>query len=446
MDLETHDEPLSPTSKKGKNGNGTHTNGNGNGGTGASTKESAPKAEDVVTKPAEKTVEKPAKKNRGYWIVGGLSALLLAGVGVYALVTANQETTDDAQITADIVPIGTRVSGPITRVLVHENQLVKKGDLLAEIDDADYAAKVKQAEAELATAEAQAASADAQVQVVDATSRGGLSSAKALMSGSSVGVRSADAQVEVARAGVTRAEADVKKSELDLARARELRRAEAIPQERLDNAQVANDTAKASLAQAKAQLAAAEEARSAATARVGEAKGRLDQSAPVDAQIATARANADLEHARVRSAQASLDLAKLQLSYTKVTAPADGIASKLTVHEGQLAAEGQPVVELVPTATYVIANFKETQIGRVRPGQRAEVVIDAFPGRKLEGKVESLAGGTGSSFSLLPADNATGNFVKVVQRVPMRIVWTNPPQDLPLRAGLSAEVTVFVEK
>ena len=116
------------------------------------------------------------------------------------------------------------------------------------------------------------------------------------------------------------------------------------------------------------------------------------------------------------------------------------------VHDGQLVGVGQPVVELVPTATYVLANFKETQIGHMRPGQHAEIEIDAFPGRKFEGKVESLAGGTGAAFSLLPADNATGNFVKVVQRVPVRIAWVNPPADVDLRAGLSADVTVTVDK
>jgi membrane fusion protein (multidrug efflux system) len=148
----------------------------------------------------------------------------------------------------------------------------------------------------------------------------------------------------------------------------------------------------------------------------------------------------------VQSAEAALALVKLQLDYTRVLAPADGVASKLMVHDGQLVAVGQPLVELVPTATYVLANFKETQIGRMRPGQRAEIQLDAFPGRKLEGRVESLAGGTGASFSLLPADNATGNFVKVVQRVPVRIAWLNPPADVALRAGLSADVTVSVDK
>ena len=174
--------------------------------------------------------------------------------------------------------------------------------------------------------------------------------------------------------------------------------------------------------------------------------GRVTQSAPIEAQIGASRANADLAHARVDGASASLDLAKLQLSYTKIVAPSDGLASKLSVHAGQLVSVGQPVVELVPITTYVIANFKETQIGKMRPGQRARIEIDAFPHRDFEGRVESLSGGTGSSFSLLPADNASGNFVKVVQRVPVRIAWVNPPTDLVLRAGLSVDATVYVDQ
>jgi membrane fusion protein (multidrug efflux system) len=143
----------------------------------------------------------------------------------------------------------------------------------------------------------------------------------------------------------------------------------------------------------------------------------------------------------VKSAEATLTLARLQLSYTRVPAPEDGVVSRLGAHEGQIVQAGQPVMELVPARTYVVANFKETQIGRMRPGQPARVRIDAFPGKVFEGKVESRSGGTGARFALVPPDNASGNFVKVVQRVPVRIAWTAPP-DVPLAAGLSAVVTV----
>jgi membrane fusion protein (multidrug efflux system) len=332
----------------------------------------------------------------------------------------------------------------VVKVWVQENELVKKGQALVDLDDADYAARVKQAEAELQTAEAQAGGADAQAQVVEATSKGGLQSARAIYSGSSVGVASAEAQRAAARAGLVRAEADARKAQTDLQRARELKAVRAVPQERLDNAQSAFDAAQAQLEQARAQVTAAEEQKRAAESRVSEAQGRLSQSAPVSSQIAVARANAALAHARVRAAEAQLDLARLQRSYTRVVAPVEGFAARLTAREGQLLAVGQPVLELVPTATYVIANFKETQVARMRPGQPATIELDAFHRRKLKGRVESLSAGTGASFALLPADNASGNFVKVVQRVPVRIAWIDPPPDVALRAGLSAEVAVEV--
>jgi membrane fusion protein (multidrug efflux system) len=386
-------------------------------------------------------VEPPKNKRRPFVIVGIVVAVMLLGIGGYLLLTAGEEGTDDAAIAADMVPVGTRVAGQVVKVHVIENQLVHKGDVIAEIDPADYAARVQQAEADLASQEAQAAAADAQVAVTEAGSKGGLSSAKAALAGSTVSVGSAEAQLQAARASLMRAEADARKAALDLSRAKELKAANAVPQERVDNAQAANDSAVAALAQAKAQVAVAQQARQAAEEHVGEMRGRLNQSSPIAAQIAAARAQADLAHARVKSAQAQLELARLQLSYTAVKAPADGVASKLTVHEGQLVAVGSPVIELVPTETYIIANFKETQLDKMKPGQRADIKVDAYPGKKFEGKVESLSGGTGSSFSLLPADNASGNFVKVVQRVPVRIAWTRAP-DVPMRAGLSVDVTV----
>ncbi|HEX6836028.1 MAG TPA: HlyD family secretion protein [Polyangia bacterium] len=385
--------------------------------------------------------EPPKNKRRPFVIVGIVVGVMLLGIGGYLIVTAGEEGTDDAAIAADMVPVGTRVAGQIVKVHVTENQLVHKGDVIAEIDPADYAARVKQEEADLASQEAQAAAADAQVAVVEAGSKGGLSSARAALAGSTVSVSSAEAQLAAAQAALARAQADARKAELDLTRAKELKAANAVPQERVDNAQAANDAAVAALAQAKAQVAMAQEARRAAEEHVGEMRGRLSQSSPIAAQIATARAQADLAHARVKSAEAQLELARLQLSYTAVKAPADGTASKLTVHEGQLVAVGSPVIELVPTETYILANFKETQLGKMKPGQRVDIKVDAYPGKKFEGKVESLSGGTGSSFSLLPADNASGNFVKVVQRVPVRVAWTRAPE-LPMRAGLSVDVTV----
>jgi membrane fusion protein (multidrug efflux system) len=378
-------------------------------------------------------------------VLGALAALIAASIVIYKIAVAGQEETDDAQVEADVVPIGPRVAGQILRVAAAENQAVRKGDLIVQVDPADYEARLAQAQAELSTAQAQAESAEAQERIVDASATGGLASARAAYSGSSVAVANADAQVEAARAGLLRSQADARKADLDLGRAKQLIAADAVPQQMVDNAQAAADGAHAAEKQAQAQLVAAQEASRAATARVAEAKGKLQQSSPVAARLAAAHAAAELARARVPSAQAAVRLARLQLSYTDVVAPEDGVVSKLGAHEGQIVQAGQPVVELVPSRTYVVANFKETQIGEMRPGQRAKIRIDAYPGRAFEGRVESRSGGTGARFALIPADNASGNFVKVVQRVPVRIAWTKPP-DVPLAAGLSADVTVYTRR
>jgi membrane fusion protein (multidrug efflux system) len=197
------------------------------------------------------------------------------------------------------------------------------------------------------------------------------------------------------------------------------------------------------VAQASAQVASAEDAKRTALSQIDEAQGRVQQSGSVDAQVAAARANSELARANAAAAEVALKLAKVQLSYARIDAPADGRLSRLAVHEGQQIQVGQQVVALVPAATYVVANFKETQVGAMHPGQRAEITIDAFPGLRFEGRVESTSPGTGARFSLLPPDNASGNFVKVVQRVPVKISWAQLPADVALAAGLSADVTVF---
>ncbi len=182
-----------------------------------------------------------------------------------------------------------------------------------------------------------------------------------------------------------------------------------------------------------------------AQTRITEAQGRVEQSQPVDAQLAVAKAQAALAHARADASSAALDLAKQQLAYTVITAPFDGHISKLGVHLGQLVSPGQVVTNVLPSTTYVVANFKETQVGDMRPNQTAHVAIDALPGRTFHAKVESISYGTGAQFSLLPPDNASGNFVKVVQRVPVKLVFTDLPADVPLQAGLSADVTVLTK-
>lgn len=392
----------------------------------------------------KKPVLSAGRAKRLYLILGGVVVGLLLLYGIFALVTRGHESTDDAQVAADIVPVGPRIPGQVIAVHVAENQQVHRGELVAELDPGDLQVKLAQAQADLDTATAQAQQADAQAQVTAASATGGLTAARGAVQSMQQSVGTSAEAVNDARAGVARAEANAAKAAADWKRAEELGGKGDISRAQVDAARAANQAAQADVTSARAKLASAQNARQAAEANVVQAQGKLEQSAPVSAQVAAARATAALAHAKVNSARAALQAAQLNLSYTKITAPADGIASKLSVHPGGLVAPGTPIVQLVPLRTYVIANFKETQVKAMRPGQRASIKIDAFGGKEFEGKVESLSGGTGASFSLLPPDNASGNYVKVVQRVPVRVSWNGPASDR-IAAGASAEVTVYTK-
>jgi membrane fusion protein (multidrug efflux system) len=373
----------------------------------------------------------------GLVILTGLSAL--AG---YVVRTRGLETTDDAHVEGDVVTISVRVPGLVVAVPAEDNHRVKKGDLIAQIDDTEYAARRTQAEAELAQARAQAAQAEAQEQMVAASASGGIAAGRAVVAGSSYAVRSAQANVASARAALDRAEGDEKSTALDLSRHKALLAANAVSQAKLDDVQAAADRARATVAEARAALSAAEEELNAADARVSEARGHLVQSAPLETQLNAARANTALQRARVTGAEAAMVLAQSQLDATRVVAPADGILTNLSLHPGVLAAVGTPVALLVPPEVYVVANFKETQIGAMRPGQPVTVSVDALAPRVFDGKVDTIAGGTQGRFSLLPSDNSAENFVKVVQRVPVKLRLA--ATDAVLLPGLSAGVTVNV--
>jgi membrane fusion protein (multidrug efflux system) len=319
------------------------------------------------------------KRRRPLWIAAALVLVLAGALGVRAWVTRGEVSTDDAQVEADVVALAPRVSGAVAEVLVADDAHVVTGQPLLRLDDADFQVKVRQAEAKLATARAQ--------------------------------VVAAEAQAGAAQAGLTRSRAEAERAQLDLKRAEALQQGDAIAAKDLDASRIQSRTAQAGTGATRAQFAAA-------------------------------LAAAELARTQVQAAQAEVDLARLQLSYTVVRAPVAGTVSRLGARAGQMVQAGQSVGQLVPDASYVVANFKETQTGSIRAGQAVDVVIDAYPDRTFHGKVESLSGGTGARFALLPPDNASGNFVKVVERVPVRISWTDPPGDVALRAGLSAYATV----
>jgi membrane fusion protein (multidrug efflux system) len=404
-------------------------------------------ASDTLTNPETEHAEpviNAGRARRLYLIIGGAVVVLIIGYVLFALLTRGKEGTDDAQVSADIVAVAPRVAGQVIAVHVQENQLVHAGDLIAELDPADAQVKVTQAESDLETARATAAEADAKISITRANATGGLTAAQAAVQGSRESVDTSAAAINEAHAGVERAAANAQKAENDWKRAQELGAKGDISRAQVDAARAAHEAADADLASARARLSSATNARQLAEANVRQAEGRLTQNAEVGAQVNATQASANVAHAKVRTAEAAVAAARLALSYTKIMAPSEGIASKLAVHAGALVTPGQPIVQIVPRKTYIIANFKETQVKAMRPGQRAGVKIDALGSQEFEGKVESLSGGTGASFSLLPPDNASGNFVKVVQRVPVRISWDGPTSDR-IPAGSSAEVTVYTK-
>ncbi len=386
------------------------------------------------------------KGRRAVWALAAGLLGTLALFGIYRFATGSEQSTDNAMVDGDVVNVSARVGGMTAELRVTENSAVHKGDVLVVLDDAELAAKERQAAAASAAAEAQATVADAQVNVAEAAARGGLSTAEAQVSTSRAMVGSADAQVQSAQADVVRKTAEATRAAADLIRARSLVEGGGGTQQTLDSAVAADASAQAALTGSRAALTAAEDASIAAKSRMAEAGGAVDVNTPVDAKIAVARANAALAHANLDAANAALELARLAHGYATITAPADGVVSRLSARVGQLVSTGQQVATIVPQATYIVANFKETQVAGMRAGQPVDVTVDGVAGAPLHAIVDSVAPGTGSRFSMLAPDNASGNFVKVVQRVPVRMVWKDLPADVTLRPGESVEVTVHTAR
>jgi membrane fusion protein, multidrug efflux system len=399
----------------------------------------------VQSKDAPKVEAGAQRRLKPPVLIAMVAGALVVGALVVFLLGLGKESTDDAQVDADVVFLAPRVSGQVIAVAVAENQAVKKGDLILQLDDVDYQAKVLQAKAELDSAKAQADAADSQAAVAEASAKGGISQAEANLSATNRSVSNSRAQVEQARATLVSRQADLKLAETNVQRARSLLADNAIPQQQADQYFATYDSAKAAVVASQAAVTAADEQLLRSQSQVNEAEGRVVVNRPVDALIAAARAGAAYQHARVVASEAALVLANLNLAWTRLLSPGDGVVSRLTAHPGATLSAGQTVASFVPDKRYVLANFKETQVAKIHPGQRAEISVDGS-GKTLNGKVESLSAGTGARFSLLPPDNASGNFVKVTQRIPVRIALDSVPAGLALRAGQSVEATVHVNE
>lgn len=389
----------------------------------------------------EVTRKQKSKKTLSIMLAIGAAAAV-AGVAYYA---ANRglETTDDAQIDADIVSIPARTSSTVVAVHFTENQAVKAGALLVELDPAPAKARLAQAEANLEAAKANADAADADAQVTTTNAVGNKSVAQAQVHGAASSASATKQQIAEAEAQALSAQAGFDKARLDLERSRALAASGSISKADVERDQTAFDTATATVAQAKARLATMRASTDQAYSQVEVASAKLKQATDVDVLVRQARAKAQAARAQVATAQAARDLAALDLSYTKIVAPSDGVVSKKTVIVGQMIAPGQGIVQLVPVQReWVTGNFKETQLANMHAGQLADVEIDTYPGMKLHGEVESFSAATGARFSLLPPDNATGNYTKVVQRVPVRIHLRDVPESVVLRPGMSVTLTV----
>jgi membrane fusion protein (multidrug efflux system) len=392
-------------------------------------------------------------------ILGG-GVLIAAVVGLF-LYFQNRESTDDAQIDGHITPIASKIYGKVASVLVDDNQAVKAGQMLVKIDPRDYQAAVDQARAALELAESEAQSAGVDVPRTAANVASGSSSADAGLLAAQAEVARAQATYEQAQtADVAFAQANVDKSianaalaQADLARYKPLMEKGEISKQQYDAAK-ANADATASalkadqekLSQAQRNVEVVKAQLDAAKARVMQARAGVEGAQADKKQVSMRTADAQAKVAKVAEARASLDAALLNLSYTEVVAPVDGVATHKQVEPGQIVQAGQGLLVVVPLQdVWVTANFKETQLRKMKAGQKAEVKVDTY-GKTFSGHVDSIAGATGGVLSLLPPENATGNYVKVVQRIPVKIVLDPVSADKAvLRPGMNVDATVITK-
>jgi membrane fusion protein, multidrug efflux system len=397
-------------------------------------------------------------KTRIRIIVLAVAAILATGGYVGWRALAPREGTDDAQVSGHVSPVATRVGGTVVAIKVADNQAVKAGDVLVELDPRDYQLAVKRAEADLAAAEAASRAAQSDVPITATTAKSGMQVAEAATTNADAGLQAADREVEASRAKVasararlTEVQARATRAGQDLARLQPLADKDEIPRQQLDAAtsdkhaaDAAVASAEAAISEAQANLSVSEARRAQASGTVTQAHSQARAAATAPQQIALIEARASGADAQVQLARAVLDQARLNLERATVRAPADGLVSRRTVELGQVVQPGQPLMAVTSLGdVWVTANFKETQLTNMAAGQRAEIEVDAY-GRTYPGHVESISPATGAMFSLLPPDNATGNFVKVVQRVPVKIVLDNA-QDASalLRPGMSVNATVY---
>jgi membrane fusion protein (multidrug efflux system) len=409
--------------------------------------------------PAETLVtRKPANRTRAVVVLLG-GGLIVAAVALGAWLHFRYRiSSDDAQVDGHIVPISSKVYGSVLKVMVNDNQHVKAGDVLVTIDPRDLQAKVDQAKAALALAESQARAAQVTVPLTRETTHSGTTGYSAGLTGAEAQAAQAQSAVDqatsdqsVAQSNLAAAEANNEKAQSDLARMRPLVAKAEISQQQFDSYTAAAKVAEAQVKAAQDRvrmsgqgITTARAAADAARARIEQMRAEVAQSTAGERQVLVSAAQAVSAADRVQGARADLAAAELNLSYTTIVAPVEGEVTKKSVEQGEILQPGQNLMAVIPLKdVWVTANFKETQLADVHPGQKAEVHVDMY-GRTITGKVDSIAGGTGARMSLLPPENATGNYVKVVERIPVKIVFDSLPDGVILRPGMNVDATILI--
>ena len=379
------------------------------------------------------------------WLFIGAALILIVGGFFLWRYFASYESTDDAQVDVHLSPVSARISGYVIKVNVGDNQWVEKGAVLVEIDPRDYQVAVDKARADLANAEATARSLNITVPVTSVNTSSQLMSAASDVENASAGIIGAEQQLAAAHAQLEQAEANDVKAQDDLKRYKRLVEKQNVSEQTYDQALAASKASTATVAATRANEAAAQQAVRQANDRLiqAEASHRAAQTGPQ--QVASTHARARAALADVLQKRAALEQAELNLQYTKIVAPVSGEVTKSVV-VGLNVQPGQQLLTVVPLdEVWITANFKETQLKHMKPGQRADLTVDSS-GRSYKAHVDSIAGATGPLFSVLPPENATGNYVKIVQRIPVKIVLDpGENRDLQLRPGMSVEPKVHLQ-
>lgn len=398
-------------------------------------------------------------KVRNRLMAGGITLVAIA-LGLF-LYFHNRESTDDAQVDGHITPVASKIYGRVSKVLVQDNEAVKAGQILAQVDPADYQAAVDQAKAALALAEGEARSAGVDVPRTSENAASDTSGAQAQLAGAQADYLKAQAAYEqaqtadlaVAQAMVDRSRANAQLAKLDLERYTPLMQKGEISKQQFDAAKANADASSSALVadeqrfdQAKRNIAISRAQLDAAKARVAQAQAGVASAHADQKRVAMRSADAQAKLAKADQARAALTAAQLNLSYCNIVAPVDGVATHKSVETGQIVQPGQGLLVVVPLHdVWVTANFKETQLRKMRAGQKAYVTVDTY-GKTFPGHVDSIAGATGAVLSLLPPENATGNFVKIVQRIPVKIVLDPIPSDVAvLRPGMNVDATIITK-